>query len=196
MSRKVERSKGQKVRVVGILTLGTLILFLFGLFLSYAEPFRGVPLSTAVFDCEGGLLGARVAEDGQWRVGLPDTLSEKYVTCVLAFEDRFFFKHPGVNPLALMRALWQNLRSGEVVSGGSTITMQVIRLSRGNPPRTISQKFLEMLLAVRLELKKSKPEILRLYAGHAPLGGNVVGFEAAAWRYLGNCPQTSKTLKG
>jgi penicillin-binding protein 1C len=94
-----------------------------------------------------------------------------------------------VDLLAIGRALQENLRQGEIVSGASTLTMQVIRLSRRNPPRTIGEKILEMLLALRLELTHSKEEILQHYAAHAPFGGNVVGLEAACWRFFGRPPE-------
>lgn len=166
-----------------------LLLALLLFYVAYKEPFAEVPVSTAVFDRDGGLMGARVAQDGQWRFAAPDSLPDKYRMAVLAFEDRYFKWHPGVNPVSLIRAVWQNLSAGEVISGGSTITMQVIRLSRNHPPRTIGNKLLEMLLAVQLELHQSKSDILRLYAGYVPMGGNVVGLEAASWRYFGRSPQ-------
>jgi penicillin-binding protein 1C len=88
----------------------------------------------------------------------------------------------------MFRALKQNLTSGEVVSGGSTITMQVIRMSRKNPPRTIWQKLIEVTMATRLEASYSKEEILAMYASHAPFGSNVVGIDAASWRFFGRDP--------
>jgi penicillin-binding protein 1C len=146
--------------------------------------FKGIPYATVVNDRNGELLGARIADDGQWRFPPCDTVPDRYATALIQFEDRHFRWHPGVNPVALARALWSNLRAGHVVSGGSTITMQVIRLSR-RKERTLWQKCVEAVLATRLELRCSKKEILALYASHAPFGGNVVGLEAAAWRYFG-----------
>ncbi len=143
------------------------------------------PMSTVVFDREGRLLGARIAADGQWRFPPADTVPEKFATCLINFEDRHFYRHPGVNPLSLLRAAYQNFLSGKIVSGGSTITMQTIRLSRKGKPRTIFQKVIEIVLAMHLELAKSKDAILAMYASHAPFGGNVVGLQAAAWRYYG-----------
>ena len=148
------------------------------------ELFEGTAYSTVITDRNGELLNARIADDGQWRFPPSDTVPEKFTTAITAFEDRWFRWHPGVNPVSLVRAAWQNLSSGEVVSGGSTITMQVIRLSRGRE-RTVWQKTVECILATRLELRCSKDEIMALYAAHAPFGGNVVGLEAAAWRYFG-----------
>ena len=106
----------------------------------------------------------------------------------MAFEDKRFYRHPGVDPLSLGRAMKQNFADGRIVSGGSTITMQVVRLSRKGKPRTVFQKLIEMVLATRLEFRYSKEEILGLYASHAPFGGNVVGLEAACWRYFGRIP--------
>ena len=104
--------------------------------------------------------------------------------CILYFEDEYFYGHPGVNPVSIFRALRQNISSGRTISGGSTITMQVLRMSRNNPPRSYWEKLKEMYLAMRMEFSYSKAEILKLYVSHAPYGGNVVGAEAAAWRYF------------
>ncbi len=144
--------------------------------------------STVVLDRNGELLGARIAADGQWRFPMEKMPSssgrEKYFKALVRFEDRWFRFHPGVNPASLIRAAVANVRAGHVVSGGSTISMQVIRMSR-RKSRTMWQKAVEAILATRLELRYSKDEILELYAANAPFGGNVVGLEAAAWRYFG-----------
>ncbi|MFA9392616.1 MAG: penicillin-binding protein 1C [Prolixibacteraceae bacterium] len=143
-----------------------------------------VPTSTVVFSSDNELLGARISDDGQWRFPKTDSVPLKYETAVLTFEDQYFYYHPGINLQSLARALWLNLKNRKVVSGGSTISMQVARLSRKNPPRNIPGKLLEMAMAIKLELRKPKREILRLYASSAPFGGNVVGIDAAAWRYF------------
>ena len=148
------------------------------------ELFRNVSYSTVVESAEGELLGARIAADEQWRFPPADTVPAHYAAALIQFEDRAFRWHPGVNPAALVRAAVANLRAGHVVSGGSTLTMQVIRLSR-QKERTLWQKTIEAVQATRLELRYSKKQILALYAAHAPYGGNVVGLEAAAWRYFG-----------
>ncbi len=138
---------------------------------------------------DGKLLSASIAKDGQWRFPAPDTVPDKFAKCIVAFEDKRFYKHPGVDVLAMGRAMQLNLKAGSVVSGGSTLTMQVIRLSR-RESRTITQKLIEMLLAFRLELFSSKEEILNLYTSNAPFGSNVVGLDAAAWRYFGRAAGT------
>ncbi|WP_423926971.1 penicillin-binding protein 1C [Candidatus Palauibacter sp.] len=152
------------------------------------DPLFDDPVSSVLEARDGSLLGARIASDGQWRFPGRDSVPGKFAAAVIAAEDQRFRWHPGVDPLALARAAWTNLRAGKVVGGGSTITMQVIRMSRGSRPRTYREKFVEAALALRLELGTDKDEVLALYAAHAPFGGNVVGLEAAAWRYFGRGP--------
>jgi penicillin-binding protein 1C len=143
------------------------------------------PLSTVVEAKDGSLLGARIADDEQWRFPGPGKVPEKFEKAILTFEDRYFYWHPGINPVSIIRALRQNIKAGEIVSGGSTITMQVARISRGNRSRTYAEKIIEMLSALKLELFRSKKRILEMYAANAPFGGNTVGLEAATWRYTG-----------
>ena len=152
------------------------------------EPLFDDPSSTVVEDRNGELLGARIADDGQWRFPYNEDLPDKYALALINYEDQYFYFHPGVNPFSLMRAIMLNIKAGEIVSGGSTISMQVIRLSRKNASRTIPEKLIEIVLALRLEIRYSKTEILSLYASNAPFGGNVVGLEAASWRYYGRAP--------
>lgn len=147
------------------------------------------PYSVVVEDRDGRLLAARIATDEQWRFPEPDSLPDRFVEALITFEDQRFFSHNGVDPIALLRALWQNVTAGKIESGGSTLSMQVIRLSRGQRARTVWEKGLEILGAWRMEASHSKEEILRLYAAHAPFGGNVVGLEAAAWRYCQKPPE-------
>jgi penicillin-binding protein 1C len=143
------------------------------------------PLSTVVEARDGSLLGARIADDGQWRFPGSGKVPEKFEKSLLTFEDRYFYIHPGINPVSIVRAMISNIKAGEIVSGGSTITMQVARISRGNRPRTYGEKFIEVLSALKLELFRSKKSILLMYTANAPFGGNTVGLEAAAWRYTG-----------
>ncbi|MET4142641.1 penicillin-binding protein 1C [Pedobacter sp. UYP1] len=147
------------------------------------------PTSYVVEASNGELLNAAIASDGQWRFPAADSIPGKFTKCIIAFEDKRFYKHPGIDILAMARAMKQNYRAKGIVSGGSTLTMQTIRLSR-RQDRTIAQKLFEILLAIRLEVRSSKQEILRLYAANAPFGSNVVGLEAAAWRYFGRSPQS------
>lgn len=144
-----------------------------------------VPYSTVVSDKNGELLGARIASDQQWRFPTIDSIPEKYKTCIIEFEDQYYHYHWGVNPISIFRAIKQNLTEKRIVSGASTISMQTIRISRGEK-RTIGEKLIEMILATRLEFSYSKDEILNLYASHAPMGGNVVGIGSASWRYFGH----------
>ncbi|MGE5421205.1 MAG: penicillin-binding protein 1C [Chloroflexota bacterium] len=142
------------------------------------------PLSTVVLASDSSLLGARIADDGQWRFPASD-VPEKFEKALLTFEDQWFWYHPGVNPVSVARALAGNIRNGEIVSGGSTITMQVARIAGGNRERTYFNKMRETLSALKLELFRSKKSILEMYAANAPFGGNTIGLEAAAWRYTG-----------
>lgn len=178
-----EKYKGSKKKYqIGIpICLILLVWYIFCL----PSPLFHVPYSTVVSDRHEELLGARIADDQQWRFPTSDSIPEKYKICLIEFEDQHFRAHWGVNPLAIARAIKQNISSGKISSGASTITMQTIRLSR-KENRTFGEKFIEMILATRLEFSYSKDEILNLYASHAPMGGNVVGIDAASWRYFGH----------
>ena len=153
------------------------------------EPLFDTPYSTVLEDRDGKLLGAKIADDGQWRFPISVGVPEKFERAIVEFEDQNFYRHHGVDPVAVGRALLQNYEAGEVVSGASTLTMQVIRLAKQNPERTVWGKMKEMVQASRLELAYSKDEILAMYSAHAPFGGNVVGLEAASWRYFGREPE-------
>ena len=144
-----------------------------------------LPLATVVEASDGTLLGARIADDGQWRFPSAGQVPEKFEKALLVYEDRWFWYHPGINPVSVIRALLNNIKAGGIVSGGSTITMQVSRLAQGNSRRTYLAKMSEMLSAIKLELFRSKKEILLMYTANAPFGGNNVGIEAAARRYTG-----------
>jgi len=160
-----------------------IVLFIFSL----PRPLFSSFYSPALFDRGGKLLGARVAHDGQWRfpVLASLTVNRKFAEAITEAEDRRFRKHPGVDFLSLGRAFIQNMRARRIVSGGSTITMQTIRLARPGRKRDVAEKIIEAFLAVRLEFTYSKDQILGLYATHAPFGANVVGIEAASWRWFG-----------
>lgn len=146
------------------------------------------PTSTVLLDGKGNLLGARIAQDGQWRFSPERMVASKFEKCLIEFEDRGFYSHPGISAKGIGRAVVQNVRNKRVVSGGSTLTMQLARIMRRNPPRTLTEKVIELLMATRLEMRYNKKELLGFYAAHAPFGNNVVGLEAAAWRYFGRGP--------
>lgn len=160
-----------------------LIFFLIWIF-SLPSPLFDDPAATVVKSREGMMLGARIADDGQWRFPETDTIPERFKQCLLYFEDEYFYKHPGFNPVSISKALWNNIK-GNRRRGGSTITQQVIRLSRKKNKRTYFEKLIEIFQATRLEAGYKKESILTLYASHAPFGGNVVGLETASWRYFG-----------
>ena len=152
------------------------------------NPLFDRPESVVLLDRNGSLLAARIATDEQWRFPQSDSLPERFVTALIAFEDRRFYDHHGVSLKALARATKQNLVAQRVVSGGSTLSMQVIRLARNNPTRSVWEKIGEVFRALRLEMRYTKTEVLGFYCTHAPMGGNVVGVEAAAWRYFRRSP--------
>ena len=141
------------------------------------------PLSVVVTDQSNYLLGARIASDGQWRFPEADSIPNRIVQSIVTFEDKRFFNHPGIDFLAIGRAFIYNFKQKKVVSGGSTLSMQVIRLYRKGKNRTVLEKCIELILATRLELRYTKQEILTIYLSHAPFGGNVVGIDAASWKY-------------
>jgi len=149
--------------------------------------------STALLDAHGRLLGATVAHDGQWRFPDADSVPSRFREATIAAEDARFAIHPGIDPLAIARAAYDNFRPHRRIQGGSTITMQVARMlrrSRGAAPgRTLAAKIAEASLALRLEWWRDKESILALWASNAPFGGNVVGLEAASWRWYGTPPE-------
>lgn len=164
---------------------------LFGLAFLVLDPLpaRGMPLSRALYARGGELLGAAVAADGQWRLPpSPSALPKRYVIALTAYEDKRFFGHAGFDPWAILRAARDNISRAQVVSGGSTLSMQAARLSRPQTARTLGAKLLELWAAVRLEALGTKSSILARYASLAPFGGNVVGLEAAGFRWFGRPP--------
>lgn len=158
----------------------------------YATPYASLLLAR-----DGSLLGASIAADQQWRFAPIEQLPDKYKKSLLLFEDRHFYRHPGINPLAIARALRGNIAAGKITSGGSTLSMQLARLLRQeiyrtgakNTGRTLGNKIREAALALQLEWRFSKEELLIHYTSHAPYGGNIVGLRAAAWRYFGRSPE-------
>lgn len=154
------------------------------------DPLFDASYSTVLLDKNENLLGARLADDGQWRFPEEDLkVPNTFAHAIVQFEDKRFYSHPGFDLLALGRAIRDNITSRQVKSGGSTLTMQTMRLSRHNRERNWWQKGIEILWALRAEVRYSKKDILRLYASHAPFGGNVVGLSAASWRYFQKTPE-------
>ncbi len=153
------------------------------------DPLFGDPTSFVLEANDGSLLGAKIAADGQWRFPHSERIPQKFEKAIICFEDKRFYSHFGVDWLAFGRALATNIEQRKIVSGASTLSMQVVRMARKGKPRTIAQKIVEMILATRMEISYSKKEILALYTSNAPFGGNVVGLEAATWRYYGKRPE-------
>lgn len=144
--------------------------------------------TTVIESEEGQFIGAKIADDGQWRFPESDSVPIKFKACIVAFEDQHFYSHFGFNPISMYHAFKENRKANKVVRGGSTLTQQVIRLHRDGKKRSYFEKFVEVILATRLEFRHSKDKILQLYAAHAPFGSNVVGLEMASWRYFGLQP--------
>ena len=177
----------KRIRTSLVLMFIGLLAWLF--WTSLPQPLFNTPLSSVVLSKEGLLLGAHIATDEQWRFPPLSKTPSKFTRAIITFEDKRFYSHIGIDPLAIARAFYLNLKQGRIVSGGSTLSMQVVRLAEHNPARTFWQKIKELFKALRLEIAYSKQEIVSLYASHAPFGGNVVGLEAASWRYFGRKPE-------
>ncbi len=175
-------------RILIYIISGYIILSVLSAFL-LPSPLFDTTYSKVIYSKDEYLLGAKIAEDYQWRFPISHAVPEKYETALLLFEDKRFYYHPGIDPVAVVRAVIENIRHKKIVSGASTLSMQVIRLSRNNPKRTWAHKLYETFLTIGIEFRYSKKEILELYAAHAPYGGNVVGFTAASWRYFGRAPE-------
>lgn len=176
--------KKYKYYLIGGLSLILMVWFYFLI----PKPLFHEPYSTILNARDGRLLSARIADDGQWRFPMSDSLPDKFIQCITYFEDEYFYQHPGVNPFSLFRAFRQNIEARSIVSGGSTLSMQTIRLARKAKNRSLWQKTIEIFWTLRMEMSYSKAEVLKLYAAHAPFGGNVVGLETASWRYYGRNP--------
>ncbi len=146
-------------------------------------------LGSEIVDRQGRTVALLPAPGGVWRfrTGARD-VSPAYLAALIRTEDRQFYRHPGVNPLALLRALAQDIRAGRVVSGGSTLTMQAARLLEPRP-RTIRSKVIEIARALQLEARFSKDEILGIWLTLAPFGGNLEGLRAGALAWFGTSPR-------
>lgn len=141
--------------------------------------------SLRILDREGRLLRVYLSREDTYSLPIPlDQMSPYLVHATVAYEDRWFAWHPGINPGSVLRAVWLNMQSGRVVSGGSTLTQQVARMMQPRP-RTLSAKLIEAFRALQLEVRYSKRQILGFYLNLAPYGGNIVGAEAASLLYFG-----------
>ena len=180
-------------RLLPWLRWGTVAVLLAMLLLDAAFPLplpKGRDAATVVTARDGSPLRAFADARGVWRYpATPGQVSPLYVQALLGYEDRWFWRHPGINPVALLRAGGQRLGSGRIVSGGSTLTMQVARIVdpglHGARTRSIGGKLRQVLRALQLEAHLSKRQILALYLERAPFGGTIEGVEAASWAYLG-----------
>jgi len=159
-------------------------------------PGRAALLSTLVLDRDGRLLRPFAAADGSWRLPVDQSeVDPRFLKMLLAYEDKRFFAHPGVDPLAALRAAWQAARSGGIVSGGSTLTMQVVRLLTPDRSRTLPRKWREAGAALALERRVGKPGVLDLYLRLAPYGGNLEGVRAASLAFFGKEPARLSTAE-
>ena len=151
-------------------------------------PLHEVNPARVVVDEKGIPLWRFADRDGIWRYPVTiEEVSPRYLEALIQYEDRWFWDHPGVNPFSVLRAAWQDLTAGKVVSGGSTLTMQVARLLDPHS-RTLGGKVRQLWRALQLEWHLSKAEILTLYLNRAPFGGTLQGVGAASWAYLGKSP--------
>lgn len=182
-------NKVKYIKICGYI-VGLFVFWVFIMWISTPKMLFNNNYSTLLYASDGTLLNAHIASDGQWRFPPSDSISEKFKEAIINYEDRWFRYHPGINPISLIKAAITNITKGYIVRGGSTITMQISRISSGKRERTYWRKFIELNRALFIELLYSKDDILNLYASHAPFGGNVVGIEAASWRYFGRSSET------
>ena len=153
-----------------------------------------IALGTEVLARDGSLLRAFPVADGRWRLA-PGPVDPAYLDLLVAYEDRRFYHHAGVDPLAVLRAGWQSARAGRVVSGASTLTMQVARLLEEGPTGTATGKVRQARVALALERRLTKSEILDLYLRLAPYGGNIEGVRAASLAWFGKEPKRLTTAQ-
>jgi len=151
---------------------------------------EGLALSTEVLDRNGTLLRAYATAEGRWRLPVrPENVDPRFFDLLFAYEDKRFLTHHGVDPAALARALAQFASHGHIVSGASTLTMQVARLLEPRIERSLAAKLKQMVRAMQIEKKLSKDDILKLYLSLAPYGGNIEGIRAASRAYFGHEPR-------
>lgn len=182
--------RGWRQRALACIVLAALLALALDRLFPPPLPTLTEDLSTIVVDRDDRPLRAFPAPSGAWRFAVTqEEVAADYFRALFAFEDRHFYRHPGVNPLAVARASAQALWHGEVVSGASTLTMQVARLIEAQP-RNLAGKLRQMARAMQLEARLDKREILELYLNYAPFGGTVQGVAAASHAYLGKPPHS------
>lgn len=141
--------------------------------------------SKTVYDQEGALLSATTSADGQWALPLTEELPTHFNQAIVCYEDEYMGWHPGINPVSIAKSLVLNLRAGKVKRGGSTIAMQVMRMRFRHRKRSVGNKVVEMLAALKYSLLHTDETLLHDWAAIAPFGGNTVGAQAASLRYFG-----------
>jgi len=158
---------------------------------AFPPPFeRAGIVSAEVLDVDGELLRAFATPEGRWRLKTTsEDVDPRFLKMLIAYEDRRFYEHAGVDPVALGRAALQLITNGRIVSGASTLSMQVARLIEPRETRSFSAKLLQLARAIQIERRLSKREILQLYLTHAPYGGNLEGVRAASLAYFGKEPR-------
>ncbi len=178
----------KSIAVAALLT--GLVEGIFALDRAYPPPLdRQSGISTEIVDRNGRLLRAFATEEGRWRMNLAlENVDPQFLKMLVAFEDQRFWSHSGVDPRALLRAAWQFARNGRIVSGGSTITMQLARLMEPREKRTLSAKLFQIVRALQIERRLTKEQILARYLLIAPYGGNLEGLRAASLAYFGREP--------
>ena len=185
---------GRKIAIgsaAGVLTLAAIAFGLDRADKAYPPPIEAArTVSAEVVDADGKLLRAFATPDSRWRLSVSSKeVDPQFISMLIAYEDQRFYDHHGVDPWALGRAAWQLLTHGRIVSGGSTLTMQVARLIEPRRERSLTTKLVQMLRALQLERRLSKTEILDLYLTHAPYGGNLEGVRSASLAYFGKDPR-------
>src|SRR5580693_5662617 len=201
MSEAVEQAsavrpvrRGRRRRLIALAASGLMLAAMVTTWVASLGPLpleQAREVSTTIVDRHGKLLRAYAMADGRWRlpVHAATDVDPTYLKLLFAYEDRRFYSHAGVDPLALGRAALQLVTRGHIVSGGSTITMQLARLMEPRRQRSVSAKLRQMVRAIEIERRLSKDQILNLYLALAPYGGNLEGIRAASIAYFGKEPK-------
>jgi penicillin-binding protein 1C len=201
MSEAVEQAsavrpvrRGRRRRLIALAASGLMLAAMVTVWVVSLGPLpllQAREVSTTIVDRHGKLLRAYAMADGRWRLPVNATtdVDPTYLKLLFAYEDRRFYSHAGVDPLALGRAALQLGTRGHIVSGGSTITMQLARLMEPRRQRSVSAKLRQIARAIEIERQMSKDQILDLYLAMAPFGGNLEGIRAASIAYFGKEPK-------